>query len=173
MPQLDGLRFLAIAGVMIQHNWRPGPMPWIFGRLDYAETGVRLFFVLSGFLITGILLRGRAAATVAATSRLSTLRNFYVRRFLRIFPVYYATLLAVVLLDISPARQIWPWLVTYTTNIYIWHRVAWIGHLGHLWTLAVEEQFYIVWPWLVLFLPRRLLRPILGCLIVLAQHGYE
>ena len=51
-PQLDGLRFCAIAAVVVEHNWDPPAAPWIFGRLDYAEFGVRLFFVLSGFLIT-------------------------------------------------------------------------------------------------------------------------
>jgi peptidoglycan/LPS O-acetylase OafA/YrhL len=153
---------------MVQHNWQPDALPWIFGRLDYAELGVRLFFVLSGFLITGILIRGREMADASQGDRLAVLRNFYVRRFLRIFPVYYVTLIVVLLAGVSPARKVWPWLFTYTTNIYVWGHLHFLGPLGHLWTLAVEEQFYIVWPWLVLLLPRRFFRPLLLAMIVSA-----
>jgi peptidoglycan/LPS O-acetylase OafA/YrhL len=161
MSQLDGLRFFAILGVMVAHNWQPGRGTWIFGRLWWGEFGVRLFFVLSGFLITGILLGGRRVGEVAPERRLHFVRQFYARRFLRIFPIYYLVLIAVVIANVTPARQIWPWLFTYTTNIYYWHHLHWTGHVGHLWTLAVEEQFYLVWPWLVLFLPRRWIMPLL------------
>src|SRR5215217_8567180 len=94
-PQLDALRFFAIAGILVAHNLDPGQAPWIFSRFDYAETGVRLFFVLSGFLITGILLGEREAADAAPHRRISAIRRFYARRFLRIFPIYYLTLAVV------------------------------------------------------------------------------
>jgi peptidoglycan/LPS O-acetylase OafA/YrhL len=164
MSQLDGLRFLAIMGVIVQHNWGPPALPWIFGPIDWGLLGVRLFFVLSGFLITGILIGGRELGE----RRLFFMRQFYVRRFLRIFPIYYLVLVVVLLTAVEPARQVWPWLFSYTTNIYIWHNLNWMGHLGHLWTLAVEEQFYLVWPWLMLFLPRRWLVPALVGLVCLA-----
>jgi peptidoglycan/LPS O-acetylase OafA/YrhL len=70
--------------------------------------------------------------------------------------------------NLHPAREIWIWLVTYTSNIYISLYGRWIGSVGHFWTLAVEEQFYIFWPWLVLFAPRKWLIPILSFAIVLA-----
>jgi peptidoglycan/LPS O-acetylase OafA/YrhL len=167
MSQLDGLRFFAIMGVLVAHNWRPAA-PWIFRDFPWGETGVRLFFVLSGFLITGILIRGRDTCERNAQSRLLLMRQFYIRRFLRIFPIYYLVLVGVVAAGVEPTRQIWPWLFGYASNIYIWHHVHWIGHVGHFWTLAVEEQFYVVWPWLLLFLPRRFQVPLLWVLILLA-----
>jgi peptidoglycan/LPS O-acetylase OafA/YrhL len=65
------------------------------------------------------------------------------------------------IVDLPPAREIWGWLVTYTTNVYITLNNEWIGRLGHFWTLAVEEQFYLVWPWIILFVPRKRLLPII------------
>jgi peptidoglycan/LPS O-acetylase OafA/YrhL len=167
MSQLDGLRFFAVLGVLVAHNWNPGPAPWIFGRVNWGDLGVRLFFVLSGFLITGILVRGRKLGAHNPERRLFFIRQFYIRRFLRIFPIYYLYLVVIVLIGIWPARQIWPWLFTYTTNIYIWSHLHWIGNIGHLWTLAIEEQFYLVWPWMMLFLPGRCqLRLLLGLMCV-------
>jgi peptidoglycan/LPS O-acetylase OafA/YrhL len=168
MSQLDALRFFAITGVIVQHNWRPPALPWIFAPLDWGMLGVRLFFVLSGFLITGILIGGRELGERSPKRRLFFMRQFYARRFLRIFPIYYLTLVVVILAGVEPARQLSPWLFSYTTNIYIWHNLHWIGPLSHLWTLAVEEQFYLVWPWLMLFLPRRWLVPVLVGLVCVA-----
>lgn len=104
--------------------------------------GVRLFFVLSGFLITGILLDGIG------------FRKFYWRRSLRIFPAYYAALGVYALLDIESIREGWPYLLTYSQNVYF----AMGGNtelVGHFWSLAVEEQFYLLWPLAILAMPRR------------------
>jgi peptidoglycan/LPS O-acetylase OafA/YrhL len=168
MPQLDSLRFFAVLGVMITHNGQPQQFPWIFGTLPWGSLGVRLFFVLSGFLITGILLDCRDLADATSHNPLFLIRQFYIRRFLRIFPIYYFVLAVVFAVNLSPAREIWIWLVTYTSNIYISLYGRWIGNLGHFWTLAVEEQFYIFWPWLVLFAPKKWLIPILSFALVLA-----
>jgi hypothetical protein len=89
MPQLDALRFFAVTGVMIVHNWQPSPGTLIVGQVDWAELGVKLFFVLSGFLITGILIGGRELVERDSERRLFVIRQLYIRRFLRIFPVYY------------------------------------------------------------------------------------
>lgn len=167
MPQLDGLRFFAIAGVLVEHAWVPRPLPWIFGGVSWGELGVRLFFVLSGFLITGILLDCREHAEAGLSGRTFFVRQFYVRRFLRIFPLYYGVLLVLLVVDFERTRELSGWLFTYTSNIII-ARQGWQGHLGHFWTLAVEEQFYLVWPWLLLFLPRRWLIPLLAVVISLA-----
>jgi peptidoglycan/LPS O-acetylase OafA/YrhL len=161
MSQLDALRFFAIMGVIVAHNWRPGPGTWIFGRVWWGELGVRLFFVLSGFLITGILIGCRELAERNPNRRFFVIRQFYIRRFLRIFPIYYVVLIGLLIFAVAPARAIWPWLFTYTTNIYVWDNLHFPGAVGHFWTLAVEEQFYLVWPWLMLFLPRRRLVPVL------------
>jgi peptidoglycan/LPS O-acetylase OafA/YrhL len=161
MPQLDALRFFAVTGVMVVHNWRPSSDTPIIGQVDWGELGVKLFFVLSGFLITGILIGGRELAEQQSARRLFVIRQFYIRRFLRIFPVYYAVLAALILANAAQIRQIWPWLFAYATNIYTWHYLAFPATVPHFWTLAVEEQFYLVWPWAMLFLPRRWLLPFL------------
>jgi peptidoglycan/LPS O-acetylase OafA/YrhL len=174
MPQLDGLRFLAIVAVLVEHAWRPRPLPWIFGGVSWGGLGVRLFFVLSGFLITGILLDCRTRAEAGALKRTFYVRQFYARRFLRIFPLYYGVLTILVVADFEDTRRRSGWLFTYTTNIFFaehgWHDHlgGWHQHLSHFWTLAVEEQFYLVWPLLVLFLPRRALVPLLTVAVALA-----
>jgi peptidoglycan/LPS O-acetylase OafA/YrhL len=167
MSQLDALRFFAVLGVLVLHFWHPQPGLWIF-RLNWGELGVRLFYVLSGFLITGILLGCRELADRQPERRLFLVRQFYVRRILRIFPLYYLVLILLVVANVPPARELWPWLFSYTTNMWIWQHLAWPERVGHFWTLAVEEQFYLVWPWLVLFLRRTWLVPQLVNLTVLA-----
>jgi peptidoglycan/LPS O-acetylase OafA/YrhL len=170
MPQLDSLRFFAALGVIFTHLWHPRGLPWLLDDLglEWAALGVRLFFVLSGFLITGILLDCREHVEHGQGSRLFVLRRFYVRRFLRICPIYYLFVGFALLVDLAPAREIWMWLVSYTSNIYITTRDEWIGRFGHFWTLAVEEQFYLLWPWLVLFVRRRWLVAVSGLLIAVA-----
>lgn len=168
MPQLDTLRFFAVLGVMVAHFWHPKKLPWLFGDLDWAGLGVRLFFVLSGFLITRILLGCREMAENRSQTHFYFVRQFYIRRFLRIFPIYYLVIIIALLLDITPAREIWGWLLTYTTNVYITLYQNWVGQFGHLWSLAVEEQFYFFWPWLVLFAPRKWLIPVMLAIIPLA-----
>jgi len=138
--------------------------------------GVDLFFVLSGFLITGILLREKARPGLARTF----FRNFYARRFLRIFPLYYAVLAA--LFVVAPAllpldlasRQVYDlqgWLWTYCANVEtaVHHRfnfdAGWY-RLSHLWSLAVEEHFYMLWPAVVWGLSdKKLLRVAIGACV--------
>jgi peptidoglycan/LPS O-acetylase OafA/YrhL len=172
MPQLDTLRVLAVLGVLVAHNWHPRRLPGLLGDLDWAGLGVRLFFVLSGFLITGILLDCRASAEKARQSPLQYVKDFYARRFLRIFPIYYLVLLLTILFNVEPARQLWPWFATYTTNIYVTVQNTWVGRLGHFWSLAVEEQFYLVWPWLILYLPKRTL-PFLMIMTIPLASAYR
>lgn len=127
-----------------------------------GSIGVRLFFVLSGFLITRILLEARDRPAGEA------LRTFYIRRGLRIFPVFYLTLALAALIGIGPVRQTIGWHVTYLTNAYLFMRGDWHGSISHLWSLAVEEQFYLVWPWLVLLMPTSRLTVTIVAMIALA-----
>ena len=153
MPQLDGLRAFAVIAVMFQHFYGSHVgLDWPLG-----EWGVQLFFVLSGFLITGILLSCRQ--NQGAQSRSFQLRQFYIRRALRILPLFYLVVLSAALMDIRPLRENLWWHLTYTSNVLIALRGDWIGPASHLWSLAVEEQFYLVWPWLMLWLPTKYLRP--------------
>jgi peptidoglycan/LPS O-acetylase OafA/YrhL len=149
MPQLDGLRALAVIGVLAQHY-----MPSMSG-FGLGHYGVLLFFVLSGYLISGILFRCREEVERGA-GVLATAKRFYIRRTLRIFPIYYLLIFALWKYGYTAVREPILWHLTYTTNIY----VAILGvHLaniiGHIWSLAVEEQFYLIWPWIILYTPRQ------------------
>ena len=121
---LDGLRFLAFLAVFVYHA-RPAVCPW-------GWAGVNLFFGLSGFLITRILIRGESG-------RIGTdLRRYYIRRTLRIFPLYYAILIVVG--RTGPLGDL-PWLATYTYNIKAFLTTSLNDQFGHFWSLCVEEQF--------------------------------
>jgi peptidoglycan/LPS O-acetylase OafA/YrhL len=171
MASLDGLRGLAIL-LVIAHNVQMFDAPDMVGILKVADyfldlgwIGVQLFFVLSGFLITGILLD--------TTGKPGALRNFMARRALRIFPLYYGALFLIFVLlpvlGLQPALfraqapfQIWLW--TYLVNWTDPFSAVPIS-LPHFWSLAVEEQFYLFWPLLVFGLktPRKVA---VACLLV-------
>jgi peptidoglycan/LPS O-acetylase OafA/YrhL len=155
MPQLDSLRALAFFGVAASH--------WLTSRFPVVEvggTGVQLFFVLSGFLITGILLDYRRIqeGSGGVLGAGSALRTFYARRFLRILPLYYGVIAVAAILNVGPIRTLWPWHAGYVPNIlYGIHRPAPSDPFTHFWSLGVEEQFYFVWPFLIFFVrPRNL-----------------
>lgn len=149
-PQLDGLRAVAVAAVAYSH-WLP---QWQFGVPFGA--GVHLFFVLSGFLITRILLGLRDAP-----SRPAAIGRFFARRALRLFPAFYTVLACAWLADVPLARDTWAWHAAYLSNLHIAAQGAWQGHFSHFWSLAVEEQFYLLWPWVVVWMPARWLAPAL------------
>jgi peptidoglycan/LPS O-acetylase OafA/YrhL len=168
LPALDGLRGVAILLILTSHLFqfaveRPATP---VGRLAYDTVmtgwiGVDLFFVLSGFLITGILRHTKSSPRY--------FRNFFARRTLRIFPLYFAalavtTVLLPAILPQDVRVQIWaqqsPWYWTYAANVAValrgWNPTSTQG-LDHFWSLAVEEQFYVLWPLAVWFLRRRTL----------------
>jgi peptidoglycan/LPS O-acetylase OafA/YrhL len=155
VPELDALRALAAAIVLLFHI---RPPTFVFGW-----TGVDLFFVLSGYLITKIILENSGSS--------GFFRSFYVRRGLRIWPIYYLSLLALVILnpflaEPQPLTDL-PYYLTYTQNAsYYWHREPTPFHVAfrHTWTLALEEQFYIIWPALVMWVGRT--RLVQLCLLI-------
>lgn len=156
IKQLDTLRALAIILVVVQH-WIPKSGK--LAMLPPGEVGVDLFFVLSGFLITNILITNREA-TGDGNSKWPLVKNFYARRCLRIFPVYYITLFLLYILNFSgfdDIRSPFIYYLTYTQNFYIFGKQTWPGSLSHFWTLAIEEQFYLVWPFIVLFVKKKYL----------------
>ena len=160
---LDGLRAIAVSLVLLQHGLSPtAPADVAFRPLETGSLGVRLFFVLSGFLITGILVNARSDAERAGSSRRRVLAAFYARRSLRILPLAYLALLVAWIVDDASMRRYPEWYLTYTSNI-LDAQVGWHGVMGHFWTLAVEEQFYLLWPWVALFAPRTWLVPVLMC----------
>jgi peptidoglycan/LPS O-acetylase OafA/YrhL len=145
-PALDGMRGLAILLVVIYHNFN------FINYTFFGWLGVDLFFVLSGFLITEILLQ--------TFTRKNYLPTFYIKRALRIFPLYYVAL--IVFLWLLPAflkdtsmfyyytsNQLWLW--AFLQNwLYIFKQPSGFGLLNHFWSLAVEEQFYLLWPVIVM-----------------------
>lgn len=169
MPGLDGLRGIAILLVLLHGfdvlNVSGGLWHGVDLALDAGWVGVQLFFVLSGFLITGILLDTQDSPTYY--------RSFFMRRILRIFPLYYGVLLIafvlVPLLVALPAgyggNQVWLW--TYTENF-----AAPFGGgdplFPHFWSLCVEEQFYLVWPLVVRIAGRRGVIALGSTLVVIA-----
>jgi peptidoglycan/LPS O-acetylase OafA/YrhL len=160
VPALDGVRGLAVSMVLVFHFFgQMEPTTRLEKALCWVTQtgafGVELFFVLSGFLITGILYdssqRGQRGAYF---------RNFYMRRVLRIFPLYYLVLVALFLvaplipplrgpdLDFMRQHQGWAWL--YGVNVYIALHGDWaLRYIDHFWSLCIEEHFYLVWPLVV------------------------
>lgn len=177
MPALDGIRGIAILLVMLLHYevrswpWRSGAMRPVYSVISHGWMGVDLFFVLSGFLITGILLDARGSE--------GYFKNFYARRTLRIFPLYYLALVLVFVLlpdiggsaigasPVSARTQLWFW--SYLDNFLIAFRGWGVSPrmTPHFWTLAVEEQFYLLWPAVVLLCNRRALMRV--CLLAMAS----
>ncbi|MEZ4901477.1 MAG: acyltransferase [Spirosomataceae bacterium] len=160
LVQLDGLRFLAVAFVLWDH-WMPEPHTLPFGKL-----GVNLFFVLSGFLIARILLSSKDKNMDKEGGLGKYLKKFYIRRTLRIFPIYYLSLIVLWLLHDPSVRGKGWWQFLYASNIYIVLNKTWLGVTDHFWSLAVEEQFYIFFPLLIFFIQRRHVVPFFGILIV-------
>lgn len=168
IQSLDGLRALSIGLVLIAHTCGTQGVRWIppaYSPTRYfglGEMGVRVFFVISGFLITSLLL-----GEVRKTGTVSLLR-FYYRRTLRIFPPFYVLLICVLLLEWAGLLQLWPrdalHAATYTMN-YHEHR-AWF--LGHTWSLSVEEQFYLLWPAIMLLAGRKRALWIAAAFVLLA-----
>lgn len=148
--QLEGLRFYAVLMVMIAHwlQWQWGNT--LLKSIPFVH-GVTLFFVLSGFLISRILFSYKELYLLQNANRLHLIGNFYMRRFFRIFPIYYLSIFILFLINFENTRALFPWLITYTTNIYQSIHNADIGSFNHFWSLAVEEQFYLFWPFLILF----------------------
>jgi peptidoglycan/LPS O-acetylase OafA/YrhL len=181
IPVLDALRGLAICLVLAAHFTPDYVMPirvleWVKKLMHTGWTGVDLFFVLSGFLITDILLRVRETP--------HWVRNFYLRRTLRILPLYLFLLVLVFAVlpwfvppgvdpafDTMQVFQGWYWI--HCANVIALRHgfeatMSGTASLAHLWSLAVEEHFYLIWPLLVARLPERRLLPVLLTIIGLA-----
>lgn len=174
LPSLDGIRGIAILLVVTHNLMNALPQPTHgLGRLyvavlDRGWIGVQLFFVLSGFLITRILLSTQTSSNYFS--------SFFARRVLRIFPLYYGSLvlLLVVLpwihafptkISQNPAVELSNWF--YLTN---WFAPYYRGNsLTHLWSLAVEEQFYLVWPLIVWKAPAKRLLPVCAGIVLLSM----
>jgi peptidoglycan/LPS O-acetylase OafA/YrhL len=151
IPQLDGLRAFAVLLVLFAHSaylLSHVSFSKFFNLVDnYGSLGVQIFFVLSGFLITRILLESKNTPHF--------FRNFFVRRGLRIYPLYYALLAFVAVSGMVHKQGVNWWVyVLYVSNL-AYNHTAHPAPLNPMWSLAVEEQFYLVWPFVVWFCSRR------------------
>ncbi len=160
--QIDGLRALAMIGVLYVHYWDKNPVT--------EHLRVSLFFVVSGFLITQILM--------SAKDRGGQIHifNFYVRRMLRLFPALFVLVAVGVIFDIDGFRGLAIWPILQASNIYFamtQNVTPWVT--GHLWSLNVLEQFYLLWPIVILLLPIRriylLVLAIIGTMIFLRANA--
>ena len=179
IPELDGIRGLALLMIFTNHyagfSGNGTVIAYLSGATKSLWCGVDLFFVLSGFLITGILLDARGTGNYFT--------KFYARRSLRIFPLYFAVLgftffilpSLIAMTSDSDRRLIanQGWLWTYTTNFETMvngRNTAFKGDsvwLYHLWSLAIEEQFYLIWPFVIAFVPLHRIRLICwACFII-------
>jgi peptidoglycan/LPS O-acetylase OafA/YrhL len=160
IKSLDGIRALAVLLIMVYHA----------NLLHFSWVAVQLFFVLSGFLITGILWNEKQKQTSIGFKY----KKFIVRRSLRIFPLYFGYLFLIGIIYLvfhfpSYYQTYFPYLATYTFN-FTRLLPEWQGNplFTHLWTLSVEEQFYLFFPFIIFFLPKRFIGPVLIFLIILS-----
>ncbi len=156
LPSLDGLRATAIGFVLFGHAFHRLTLPIspaIRAFIDRGNLGVQIFFVISGFIITYLLLK-----ELEGTGRIA-LKNFYIRRTLRIFPAFYTLILVLIVLSILGLVTL-PWSDFVIAGLYLENGRGLFGsvdalsqhwYIGHTWSLAIEEQFYVLWPSLLAF----------------------
>ncbi len=179
-PMLDGIRGIAVLQVFVAHLHhivspdpffnKVTPWHWLNKTLEPGSLGVDIFFVLSGFLITSLLLKDDQR------QRPVQLRHFYIRRALRLLPALYAILIFdyfIALWEKFPMNI--QWRTTWNALLYlnnwsvVWHPMGLQNDLGHLWSLGIEEQFYIVWPViLILMLSLKVPQKIIMSLVTIA-----
>ena len=162
IKQLDSLRTIAALMVILYHFLRE----FSIGSFDFGKYGVEIFFMISGFLITSILLKQREADF----STWKKIKYFITKRALRLFPVYYIFLIFFTILSFF-GMYIWNegngiYYYTYTANILFFFEGMQGVQLNHLWTLAVEEQFYLFWPFIILFFNYKYLKYFIVVLIL-------
>ncbi|MBL3658196.1 acyltransferase family protein [Fulvivirga sediminis] len=163
IPSLDGLRAIAVLLVITFHFSKVSFIDFDF---EIGWVGVQIFFVLSGYLITRILLEEKRKNFG------SYIKTFYWKRLLRIFPLYFGYLIAILMLFLATGQpddlpQNAPYLFTYTYNFFIISPEWTVNRLFvHLWSLSVEEQFYLIWPFVVFFLSERNFKKVIACMLV-------
>ena len=165
MKQIYTLRGIGVILIIIFH--------WLFESqmsiISRGPVAVDIFFVLSGFFITRILLEGREKSETEGFSKTKVFKFFVLSRALRIFPIYYLTIFFLYIFQHTTDTNIgsnFIYFLTYTSNFYFQDKQSWDGITSHLWSLAVEEQFYLIWPFVVL-LPAKRLLPYIFSLFIL------
>jgi len=170
IKQLDSIRTFAVICVIIYH-WGDKFTIELFPSI--GNLGVSIFFVLSGFLITSILLieKEKIEENSSIKLKFSAIGNFMMRRILRIFPIFYLMLIILYFGEKilpNPIPKDWNYYFLYLHNFLIYFRHQWPGgKVGPFWTLAVEEQFYLIWPWFIFFVKKKFIKLIIIISILL------
>lgn len=146
VPGLDGLRAIAVGCVLIEHF----SFNEFTRALELGSLGVRMFFVLSGFLITRIIIDYKSLGV----SPLHAAKHFYWRRFVRLSPPYYLAIALIAVFAIGNGPETWWIHALYLTNVHVAIQGHW-DDSSHFWTLSVEEHFYLIWFPLVMLLSGR------------------
>ena len=165
---LNGIRAIAVLLVIISHRF---PKDHFLNTFPLGNYGVDIFFVLSGFLISRSLFYQISKTSI---SNVEIIKKFFFRRFLRIFPIYYLLLLFMLLTSGIIGNQFkenFLWYFFYGANYLNYYEDKWFGALAHLWSLSVEEQFYIFWPVLLLFVFKNRIFSLI-CLLVIVGTVY-
>ena len=149
-PQLDGLRGAAILAVVLHHSEFHPPH-----FLDWGPFGVRVFFVLSAYLITTSLWRLCGEVGQGRSFYVAGLQKFHLRRFARVLPAYMAALVCGALIGIEEVRESLLWHLGFLSNFDIAMRGWFPTATGHFWSLSVQEQFYLLWPFVLFLVPIR------------------
>jgi len=157
-PQLDSLRAFAVIGVVLSHT---SPQYTVLQYIRPGDRGVQLFFVLSGFLISGILFDAIKARGVSA------LIPFFVRRVLRLLPIFYLVLAVTTLVAWEELKNSWAFHAFYLSNFRFISLGDWEEYTAHFWTLSLEEQFYLIWPIVLVFSPARYWHIAIACLLLI------
>lgn len=148
---IDSIRAIAVFLIVASHWFDASSLSH---QLGVDSIGVNTLFVVSGFLVTRLLLDQREQAMQSGYSISSIALNFYVRRSLRIFPVYYLLVSALLIYHFEKNHVItadFYYYLTYTSNFYFYTKHAFEGLIPHVWSLAVGAQFYLIWPWILLY----------------------
>ncbi len=151
--QLDALRAVAIGVVMLHHYISP--------PILLSGFGVTFLFVLSGYFATNTLVKLRKRMEEGRTDMGGAVKDFYLRRYLRICPMYFLVLLVTALCNVDGARDSLPWNTLFLANVQTMLTGQWNGRFSPMWSLSFLEEFYLIWPFVVLTLPRRRLVPVL------------
>ena len=159
--QLDSLRAVAIAVVMLHHYINP--------PILLSGFGVTFLFVLSGYFATNTLVKLRERMEAGKTDMTGAVKDFYTRRYLRIGPMYLIVLGLTAIFNVEGARESLPWNALFLSNIQTVVNQQWNGRFSPMWSLSFLEQFYLVWPFVVLVLPRRRLVPVLILMMALGR----
>lgn len=162
-PQLDGIRFLAALSVLCGH-WLI--YQWLHSfNVFLGAAGVNLFFILSGFLITRILLVEKVVHQIHG---FRLFKGFYIRRVLRIFPLYYLVIIIGLIIAIPGARETWDKLCLFILNVPNVKLEYWpAATYMHFWSLSAEEQFYLVFPFIMILTPVNKMKMVFGALFLL------